>query len=85
MPPHLARWPNSAQADHATDIRILNSINPHSLDTATAHWVDPYLGFQGTDSKDMLRSGCHTRNGAVLVKSLAPVRKTRKEAEYRDY
>ena len=27
---------------------------------------------------------CHGRNGAVLLKSLAPIRKTRKEAEYLD-
>lgn len=27
---------------------------------------------------------CSTQNGAVLLKSLAPVRRTRKEAEYRD-
>jgi len=28
------KWPNSAQSDHSTDIRILNSINPHSRDAA---------------------------------------------------
>ncbi len=81
---HHAAFPRSMaelSAGRPHNGHQINSITFHSPATALPHRVDTYPGVQWA----VERTSCHMRNGAVLLKSLAPVRKTRKEAEYRDY